>query len=216
MKDARKIGGIAGNESQRALVIERLETVEQLTGDFQVGFHSETDQYEFIDFRRRANGECCRPDASNRKIGLAERNLCRAGALRVRLRGAGLSFPYRQAANRAPLKILIPRDCANDVGKSATGLDEVELASLARFLRSERARDARRVPRGVQPWDGGGRTDQSKPEFWLLIAPPLREIRAVELFSINRKDSIGFLWQPFASAWRLENHQQCNCQPNQH
>src|SRR5215472_799564 len=143
MKDARKIGGIAGNESQRALVIERLETVEQLTGDFQVGFHSETDQHEFIDCRWRANGKCCRSDASNRKIGLADRNLCCVGSLRGRLRRTGLSFPYWQAANRVPLKILIPRDCANDVGKSATGLDQVELASLARFVRSERARDAR-------------------------------------------------------------------------
>src|SRR5256885_1670144 len=128
MKDARKIGGIAGNESQRALVIERLETVEQLAGDFQVRFHSKTDQHEFIDFFRRANGECCRSDASNRKIGLADRNLCRAGALP----GAGLSFPYWQAANRAFLEILISRDCANDLGKSVTGLNEVELARFAR------------------------------------------------------------------------------------
>src|SRR6266404_5918077 len=140
MKDARKIGGIAGNESQRALVIERLETIEQLTGDFQVRFHSKTDQHEFIDCFRRANGECCRSDASNRKIGLADRRLCRARALRARLCGAGLSFPYWQAANRALLEILIVRDCANDLGKCATRLDEVELASLARFVRSERAR----------------------------------------------------------------------------
>src|SRR5205085_7567145 len=127
MKDARKIGGIAGNESQRALVIERLETVEQLTGDFQVRFHSKTDQHEFIDFSRRANGERCRSDASNRKIGLADRNLCCAGALRGWLRGAGLSFPYWQAANRALLEILIVRYCAYDLGKSPTALDEVEL-----------------------------------------------------------------------------------------
>src|SRR5205814_8359996 len=103
MKDARKIGGIAGNESQRALVIERLKTVEELTGDFQVRFHSKADQHEFIDFFRCANGECCRSDASNRKIGLAGRNTWRAGALRGRLRGAELSFPYWQAANRALL-----------------------------------------------------------------------------------------------------------------
>src|SRR5712671_4159996 len=106
MKDARKIGGIAGNESQRALVIERLETIEQLTGDFQVRFHSKTDQHEFIDFFRCANGECCRSYAGNRKIGLTDRSPWRAGALGARLRGGGLSFPYWQAANRALLEIL--------------------------------------------------------------------------------------------------------------
>jgi len=33
MKDAREIGRIARDESQRALLIKRLETIKELTGD---------------------------------------------------------------------------------------------------------------------------------------------------------------------------------------
>src|SRR5262245_25395942 len=184
MEKARKIGGIAGNKSQRAFAIESLETVEQLPRNFQVWFHSKTDQHEFIDFFRRANGECCRSDAGDRKIGPAHCSLC----------GGGLSFPHRQAANRALLEILIVRHCANDLSKSTTGLDEVELASLTRFGRGERAGDARRVARWMQARDGGGWADQSRPKFWLLVAPALCEVRAFELIGVNRKDRVGFLW----------------------
>src|SRR5262249_29579153 len=112
--------------------------------------------------------------------------------------------------------IIIGRDSANDLCKSATRLDEVELTSLAGFVCGERACDTRCVPGWMQAWDGGGRADQSRPKFWLLVEPALCEIRTFKLFSINRKDRVGFLWQPFASARRLENHQQRNCQENQH
>src|SRR5437867_2374195 len=178
MENAGEVRGIPGNESQRALAIESLETVEQLSGYFQVWFHSQTHQHEFIHFFWRANGEGCRSDASERKIGLARRKLS----------GGALSFPHWQPANCTLLKSLIDCDCANDLCKSATALDEVELASLTRFVRSERARDARRVAGWMQARDGGGWADQSRPKFWLLVAPALCEIRAFELFSINRKD----------------------------
>src|SRR3954453_3947971 len=143
MENARKIGGIAGNESQCALMIKRLETIEELAGDFQVRFHSKTDQHEFIDLLCGANRECCRSDAGNRKIWLTDCSPWRAGALRAWLCGAGLSFPHRQAANGvgAFLKILIIRDCANNLRQFATGLDQVKLSSFARVVRRKRARD---------------------------------------------------------------------------
>src|SRR6267142_2985075 len=99
MENAGEIRWITRYEPQRALVIESLETIEQLPGNFQVRFHSKTDPHEFIDFFRRANSECCRSDAGERKIGLASCSPWLAGALRRRLGSAGLSFPYWQAAN---------------------------------------------------------------------------------------------------------------------
>ena len=68
MKNARKVGGITRNESQRALLIESLETIEQLPRNFQVWFHAQTHQDEFIHFFRRANGERCWTNTSDRKI----------------------------------------------------------------------------------------------------------------------------------------------------
>ncbi len=70
MENAGEIRRIARYESQRALVIESLETIEQLPGDFQVRLHSQPHQYQFIHFFWRANGECCRSDAGERKIRL--------------------------------------------------------------------------------------------------------------------------------------------------
>src|SRR5438094_5009682 len=121
MENARKIRGVARNESQRALLVESLETVEQLPGNFQVWFHSKTDQNEFIHFFRRANGECCRSDAGDRKVRLY---VCTPG-------GAEPSFPNGQTIDRSLLEILIVCDCANHLCKRPTGLDQVELSRLA-------------------------------------------------------------------------------------
>src|SRR5262245_35739487 len=186
MENPGEICGIARNEPQRALLIESLETIEQLPGNFQVRLHSETHEYEFIHFFRGANGKRCRSDAGERKIRFSRRS-----AWRVRTR---LSLPHRQTVDRAFLEILIVRDCANHLCKFATRLDEVELASLTRFVRGERAGDARRVARWMQARDGGSWADQSRPKLGLLVAPALCEIRAFKLFSINREDRIGFLW----------------------
>ncbi len=62
-----EIRWIARYEPQRALVIESLETIEQLPGDFQVRFHSQPHEYQLIHFFWRANGERCRSDAGDRQ-----------------------------------------------------------------------------------------------------------------------------------------------------
>src|SRR5882757_7703322 len=139
MENAGQIRWITGYEPQRALGIESLETIEQLPGDFQVRLHSQPDEYQLIYFFWRANGERCRPDAGDRKIRLEGGTLGRAG----------LSLPNGQTVEvvRAPLKILVLGDCTNNLRKTATGLDEVELFGLAGFVRRERAGDARCIAR---------------------------------------------------------------------
>src|SRR5438874_3800982 len=147
MENAGQIRWITGYEPQRALVIESLETIEQLPGDFQVGLHSQPHEYQLIHFFWRANGERCRPDAGEGKIRLDGRTPWRAGALRRRLGGTGLSLPNGQTVDRALSEILIVSDGTNHLGKAATGLDEVELFSLAVLIRRERAGDARCIAR---------------------------------------------------------------------
>src|SRR5215813_15204918 len=104
MENTRKIRGIARDESQRTLTIESLEAVEQLAANFQVRFHSQTHQHKFIDLFRRADGECFRSNAGDRKIGFVRRSPYCAGGLRRPHCGGGLPFPDWQAANRAPLE----------------------------------------------------------------------------------------------------------------
>src|SRR4029077_7552016 len=133
MENARQVGWITGYEPQRALVIESLETIEQLPGDFQVRLHSQPHEYQLIHFFWRANGERCRSDPGERKIRLDD---CTLG-------GAGLSFPNGQTIDRAPSEILVVGDGANQLGKAATALDEIELFSHAGLVRRERASDAR-------------------------------------------------------------------------
>src|SRR5262249_46925659 len=125
MENARQIRWITGNQSQRALAIESLEAIEQLPGDFQIRLHSQTHEYQFIDFCWCANGERCRSDAGDRKFRVHRRSLWRAGALRSRLSRARLSFPYWQTIDRALFEILIIRHCTNHLGETATGLDKV-------------------------------------------------------------------------------------------
>jgi hypothetical protein len=113
-------------------VIESLETIEQLPGDFQVRLHSQPHEYQLIHFFWRANSERCRPDAGQGKIRLDG----------CTLRGAGLSPPNGQTVIRGePLEILVLGDCTNHLGKTATGFDEIELFGLAGFVRRERAGD---------------------------------------------------------------------------
>src|SRR6476620_11339708 len=197
MENAGQIRGIARYEPERALVIESLETIEQLPGDFQVRLHSQPYEYQLIHLFWRANGKGCRSDARHGKIRLAG---CTLG-------GAGLSLPNGQTVDRlrAPSEILVVGDSTNHLGKAATGLDEVELFSFAVLVRRERAGDARCIAR----WN------QSRPQFGLSIAPALFEVCAFELIRVNRQDGIGFLREPFASARRLENNEQDDRQQNQ-
>src|SRR5512132_3323091 len=205
MENAGQIRWITRYEPQRALVIESLETIEQLPGDFQVRLHSQSHEYQLIHFCWCANGERCRSDASERKIRVGSCRPWHAGVLRRRLGGAGLSLPNGQTVNRAPSEILVVSDCTNHLGKAAAALHEVELFGLAVLVRRERAGDARCIARWVQPWNRSGWADQSRPQFGLRIAPALCEVCAFELIRVNRQDSIGFLREPFASSRRLEN-----------
>src|SRR6266566_7344719 len=161
MENAGQIRWITGYEPQRALVIESLETIEQLPGDFQVRLHSQPHEYQLIHFFWHANGERCRPDAGQGKIRLDGCTLGRAG----------LALPNGQTVDRALSEILIVSDGTNHLGKAATGLDEVELFSLAVLIRRERAGDARCIARWVQPRNRSGGADQSRPQFGLRIAP---------------------------------------------
>src|SRR5512140_2204508 len=99
MENAGQIWWITGYEPQRALVIESLETIEQLPGDFQVRLHPQTHEYQLIHFFWRANRERCRSDAGDRKIRLDD----------FTLRGAGLSLPDGQTVevDRTSLEILV-------------------------------------------------------------------------------------------------------------
>src|SRR6476620_11529640 len=165
MENAGEIRGIARYEPQRALVIESLETIEQLPGDFQVRLHSQSHEYQLIHLFWRANGKGCRSDARHGKIRL---DGCTLG-------GAGLSLPNGQTVDvdRAPPEILVVSDGTNHLCKAATGLDEVELFSLAVLVRRERAGDARRIAQWVQPRNGSGGADQYRPQFRLRIAQVL-------------------------------------------
>src|SRR5215831_185324 len=125
MEDAGQIRWIPGNKSQRALAIESLKTIEQLPSDFQVRLHSQAHEYQLIHFLWRAYGERCRSDAGYGKIRLDSCTPWRAGALRRRLGGAGMSLPNGQTVDRAPSEIPVVGDSTNHPGKTATALDEV-------------------------------------------------------------------------------------------
>src|SRR5205809_6983448 len=150
MENAGQIRWITGYEPQRALVIESLETIEQLPGDFQVRLHSQPHEYQLIHFFWRTNGKRCRSDAGHGKIPLFGCSPWHARALRRRLGGTGLSLPNGQTVVvRAPSEILVVGDGTNHLGKAATGLDEVELFGFAVLVRRERSGDARCFARCV-------------------------------------------------------------------
>src|SRR5258707_3207447 len=106
MENAGQIRWITGYEPQRALVIESVEGIERLHGDFQVRLHSKPHKNQLIDLCWPANSQRCRSHAGERKIRLNECAPCRAGAFRRRLGGAGLSLPNGQTVDRAPSEIL--------------------------------------------------------------------------------------------------------------
>src|SRR6478672_3742022 len=104
MENAGEVRRVARYEPQRALVIESLETIEQLPGDFQVRLHSQSHEYQLIHFFWRANGKRCRSDAGHGKIPLFG---CTLG-------GTGLSLPNGQTVVvRAPSEILVVGDGTN-------------------------------------------------------------------------------------------------------
>src|SRR5260370_33438884 len=114
MENAGEIRGIARYEPQRALVIESLETIEQLPGNFQVRLHSQPHEYQLIHFLWCAYGERCRPAAGQSKIRL---DGCTTD-------GTGIPFPYRHTQSRyqAHPDILVISVCKTTLTQPATGV----------------------------------------------------------------------------------------------
>src|SRR6478735_10801338 len=189
MENSGEILRIARDQSQRALVIESLETIEQLTGDFQVRFHSYPYEYQLIYLFGRANGERSWSDAGDRKI---RRDGCTVS-------GAGLSLPNGQTVDRTSFEILIFGDGSNHFRKAATALDEVELSGVAVLVCCKRAGDARCIARWIQSGNGSGGADQSRPKLGLRSGPPLSEVCPFELVRVDGQNGIGCLREPFAS-----------------
>ena len=67
-KTRERSGRIARNKSQRTLAIERLKTIEELAGDFQIRFHSEPHQNQIVHFIRRSNRQGRRPYPGDSKV----------------------------------------------------------------------------------------------------------------------------------------------------
>src|SRR5262245_46799900 len=130
-------------------MIESLETIEQLPCNFQVRFHSQPHEYQFIHFFWRADSKRCRSHTGQGEIRLGGCTPWRAGVLRRWSGGAGLSLPNGQTVDRASSEISVVGDGTNHLGKSATALDQVKLFSLARLVCGERARNTRRIARWV-------------------------------------------------------------------
>src|SRR5262249_16125095 len=142
MENAGQIRRITGYEPQGALVIESLETIEELPGNFQVRLHSQPHENQLIHLLWPANSERCRSDASHGKIRLGICTPWGAGALRSRLSGAGLSLPNRQTIVESPSKIPVVSDGTNDLCEAVSALDEVELFGLDGLVRRERTGNA--------------------------------------------------------------------------
>src|SRR6185369_16692400 len=58
--------------------------------------------------------------------------------------------------------------------------------------------------------------NQSGPQLGPRIAPLPCKVCAFELIGVNRKDGIGFLWEPFTSSRRLKNNQQGDREQDQY
>src|SRR4030095_12513973 len=112
MENAGQIRWITGYEPQRAFVIESLETIEQLPGDFQVRLHSQPHEYQLIHFFLRANRERCPSDTGVGKIRLDGCTLC----------GAGPSLPNGQTVDRTPLEVLVLSARTNHLRAGAPAL----------------------------------------------------------------------------------------------
>src|SRR5205807_2803655 len=130
MKNAREIGWIARNEPQRTLAIERLETVEELTSDFQVRLHPEPYENQLVHFIWRSNGQRRWSHPGDSK------------SLR--------SLPNWQTADGSLLESLVAGDHPNRAGDIAAGLNQDELSCVSRLIRGYSTSDARGVVRQLQ------------------------------------------------------------------
>src|ERR1043166_6652718 len=182
---------IARNQSQRALPIERLKTIEELTGDFQIEFHSKPNANQLVHFRGRS-------DSQGRRANTRD--------------GKTRPFPDGQPADEAFPEIFILFNRANNARNVTASFDQDEFTDFAGFLSGESASDPGRVARQIQPWSLGGRAYQTRPDgrpaVRLIFAPTFWQMGAFELVGIDRQDRFGFLGQPFAFRRRLKDKRQ--------
>src|SRR5882762_9406616 len=108
MKHARQIRRITRDQTQRALLVQCLEAVEQLSGDFKIDIDAETDPNELINLARSADGERARTDLRQREIRF---------------------FPNRQTALVPSMKFLVSPSRANDRRDVASIFDQDEFAN---------------------------------------------------------------------------------------
>src|SRR5205823_3843515 len=94
MEHPRQVRRAARNQTQRALLVERLKPVEQLAGNFQIEIDSEPNADQFVDFTRSADGESARADARECEVGF---------------------FPHCNAAESAPMKFFVALRRPNDL-----------------------------------------------------------------------------------------------------
>src|SRR6266513_1147266 len=145
VENSGEIRWIARDKPQRAVTIQSLKTIGQLTFYFKVRFHPETHQHQFINFIGCSNGQRRGSHTSDGKIRFARGSLARGGR----------PLPNWQAANEALLKSFIIRDCTNDIvadniRQPTAGLDKIKLSGLSGFVRRERTCDTQCIPRQVQ------------------------------------------------------------------
>src|SRR5213592_765252 len=111
MENARKIGRIARDESQRALAIERLETIEELARDFQVWFHPKANENQLVHFIEGTDSQRRRSNPGDGKV--------------------WRSFPDWQTADRTLFERLVGCDHSNSAGDITAGLDQEKLSRLS-------------------------------------------------------------------------------------
>src|SRR6266705_5880102 len=163
-------------KSSTILALECLKTIEELTGDFQIQFHSKPNADQFIDFSRSSDSQGRRTNTRHGKVG---------------------PFPDGQTADDAFLEIFVFFNRANNARNVAAPFDQNELAYFASLLGGKGAGDPGRVVRETQPRSLSRRTDQSgpdgRPAIWLIFPPAFWQIIAFELVGIDRQDGFRFL-----------------------
>ncbi len=169
MKHPRQIGRAPRDHPQRALAVQRLEPVEQLSGNFQIKIDPEPNPDQFIHFARTADRESAWTNSRERQIGF---------------------FPHRQSAHIALVKLFVTLHRADDLRNIAAVFNQDKLANGPDVRARRRPGDSERVSRQIERRHSRGWADQSiphiLPDIGLLLLPPFREIVALKLFGINR------------------------------
>src|SRR5437762_4803912 len=108
MKHSRQIRRIARDQTERAFLVERLETIEQLPGDLKIDIDAETDPDQLIDFARSPNREHAWTDLGEREIRF---------------------LPNRQPAQVSPMKFIVGSDSTDDLRSVAAVFNQDKFAN---------------------------------------------------------------------------------------